>query len=181
VAPEVAASVVAGDVYQATVTVPTLFDSNTRWHRRSLVLATQWHGLSLIEEAGSAFAKAGLSALTSAWVYDDAKLVPLAKEARLRALRFFRAAQEQNQHFSADTQLEEVILADLLRRTDDFSAVMQCDQGQSTDTSEDAKRVLLFEIELASRRDARCHTVSEALDKSKRVGNLQRKPNKLVT
>lgn len=168
VAPEVAASLVASKVYLSTVTFPSQSDLANRWHHRSIMLAAQWHGLSLIEEADGAIASAGWSALTSAWVYDDAKLVSLAKVSRLRALSLFQRALELNVHFYSDVQMEVVIIADLLRRTDDFGAAVRlCDQAESTDKSNTVRQILTFQRVLALRRDVRSHSISEAPGKNR--------------
>lgn len=166
-APDVAATVVAGDEYQAAVTVPTLFVSNTKWHRLSVLLATRWHGLSLIQEAGGDMSASGWSAMSTAWVYDDAKLAPLAKTARLRAVSLFRRAWEQSQRFSDDAQMEHAILADLARRTDEFGpALAYCDEAEREIGSETALRMAALQREFAMRRDTRCHNAGETIGKS---------------
>jgi len=171
-ATEEAASVVAGDIYQASVTVPTLFDSNTKWHRRSLVLALQWHGLSLIQDAAGEIASAGWSAISTAWVYDDAKLVPLAKAARVRAMELFRKAQAQGERFADDASKEAAILADMSRRTDEFGAALTlCDQAENAGSSPEMLAIAAFQRELTRRRDTRCHNASEAVE----TGALRRR------
>jgi hypothetical protein len=173
IAPDAAASVVAGDAYQASVTVPTLFDKHHRWHHKSNVLAAQWHGLSLIQEAGGANAAAGWSAMSSAWVYDDAKLAQLARAARVRAIDLFRMAQAQGERFSDDEHSEAGILADLSRRTDEFGAALAfCDQAEREESSIVVRKAAAFQRELARRRDSRCHNISEAT--SNRNGNRHR-------
>jgi len=81
----------------------------------------------VLQHAGDRPADAGHSALCAAWVCDDnsassgdGELRDVAAHCRLVALRLFEAAREAQQPFASERIHEELLLIDLLRRTEDF-------------------------------------------------------------
>lgn len=98
---------------------------------------------------------------------DDAGLSSEAIQWRQRALALFHQAQEQNQSFADNPEVEYAILADLLRRTSDFGAVINlCDQALATELSESVAVILQFQRVLAARQDVTCHTIADAWEHS---------------
>lgn len=126
-------------------------------------LANHFLCWALIRQATSAYNEAGWAALHAAWVCDDATAIESARQCRRRAFALFQQAQHTRKPFAQEKGVEAAVLADLLRRTEQFDLVAAvCQEGLRQGSKAAVRDVLLFQIELANRRDARCYSVEDA-------------------
>ena len=114
-----------------------------------------------IQEAVQEHPGAGWACLNAAWVCDDEDEINQAIHCRQRAIRNFLQAREAGRSFSLDIGTEEVLLADLYRRTGQFAKAKHISQqGLGLDPSELIVPLLRFEIMLADQEDRGRHSVS---------------------
>jgi hypothetical protein len=103
------------------------------------------------------------SAIRAAWACDDKGREAAAIECRKAAIGLFEQARVGGITILDQSGAEEVVLADLYRRTLQFKRAVAVSQvGLSKDPDEIVSKVLAFEEKLALSRDAACHTISEA-------------------
>lgn len=84
-------------------------------------LARDFSCLSVLSEAAGDLAGAGWASLKAAWACDDEEKRDAARLARSRAIKIFERAREASISFAADKATEQLIIADLLRRSGRFA------------------------------------------------------------
>ena len=113
-----------------------------------------------IQEAVEEFPGAGWACLNAAWVCDDEDETFQAEHCRQRAIRNFLQAREVKRSFSLDIGTEEVLLADLYRRTGQFAKAKHISQqGVELEPNDLIISLLRFEIMLAEQEDRGRHSV----------------------
>jgi len=104
----------------------------------------------------------GITCLHAAWVCDDQELSDKAIECRKTASADIRQAERIGGLFTKDG-FEEVILVDILRRSEQFEdAGILCIEaltGEGRD--EQALKLLAFQQELIEKKDTGCYTVDD--------------------
>ncbi len=124
-------------------------------------LARFFMAWAAIQEAVEEFPGAGWACLNAAWVCDDADEIFQAEHCRQRAIRNFLRTRETGRSFSLDIGTEEVLLADLYRRTGQFAKAKHISQqGLELDTSDLITSLLRFEQILVEQEDRGRHSVN---------------------
>ena len=114
-----------------------------------------------IQEAVEEYPGAGWACLNAAWVCDDEDEIVAAEHCRQRAIRNFLQAREAKRSFSLDIGTEEVLLADLYRRTGQFVKARHiAQQGLDLDPTDLITSLLRFELMLLDQEDRGRHSVS---------------------
>jgi len=129
--------------------------------------AREFLAWALIEEANDEFGGAGWSAVHAAWICDDAQKPTAAAECRKLALERFARQRARLGHITGfeDPGVEELVLADLCRRTGQFAAAEHwVETGLARRPSAVVRRALVMEDELAGQKDREAHSVQELLD-----------------
>jgi tetratricopeptide (TPR) repeat protein len=99
--------------------------------------------------------------LNAAWICDDEEETFQAEHCRQRAIRNFLKAREAKRSFSLDIGTEEVLLADLYRRTGQFAKARRIgQQGLELDPDDLITSLLRFEQMLADQEDRGRHSVN---------------------
>ena len=83
-------------------------------------LARYFMAWAAIQEAVVKYPGAGWACLNAAWVCDDEEEILQVEHCRQTTIRNFLQAREARRSFSLDPGTEEVLLADLYRRTGQF-------------------------------------------------------------
>ena len=120
--------------------------------------------LELNEESGGA----GWASVHAAWVCDDTEKASAAVECRKLALERFARQRARMGHITGfeDPGVEELVLADLCRRTAQWPAALRwVEAGLARTPSLMVGRALRMEREMAHTKDLAAHTVEELLDK----------------
>ncbi|MDO9539744.1 MAG: hypothetical protein Q7J09_07070 [Methanocalculus sp.] len=121
------------------------------------LLARRFLCWSLILKRQDYNVKAGWANLHAAWVCDDAGDPLSASICRQQAFHSFSEAKRSNVRFAEGDQMEETILADLLRRSD------LCDEALAIcKTTRSPSPELTYEQYLASIHDQNAHRLHEA-------------------
>lgn len=121
---------------------------------------------ALIQEANEEFGGAGWSSLHAAWVCDDAEKAQAAVECRRLALARFAQQRARLGHITGfeEPGVEEVVLADLCRRTGRFDeAARWAEQGVRRQPQEMVRRGLEMEFSLARQKERGAHALDELL------------------
>jgi len=127
-------------------------------------LANRFLCWALIQERVGSYARAGWAALHAAWACDDQGASEAARRCRLRALELFRQSQAQGKPFIEGRGAEQVLLADLLRRSGCFEQVAAvCQEGLRANPTQLVREVLAFQEVLARLKDDRAHRIEEAI------------------
>ena len=114
---------------------------------------------AILYEAEGNFSGAGRANLHIAWLLDDAKDEPGAREARLTAARLWQRAAAGGRRFGEDPAAEAALLVDLLRRAGEFaSAAATCEEAGDWIDHPGILRMLAFQGNAISRSDARTYT-----------------------
>jgi len=114
-----------------------------------------------IQEAVQEYPGAGWACLNAAWVCDDEDEINQAEHCRQKAIRNFLQARDEKRPFSLDVGTEEVLLADLYRRTGQFAKAKHISQqGLGLDPNDLIRSLLRFEIMLADQEDRGRHSVN---------------------
>ncbi|MDR3575910.1 MAG: DUF2225 domain-containing protein [Anaerolineaceae bacterium] len=114
-----------------------------------------------IQEAVGEYPGAGWACLSAAWVCDDEDETFQAEHCRQRAIRNFLLTRDAKRSFSLDIGTEEVLLADLYRRTAQFAKAKHISQqGLDLDPNDLITSLLRFEIMLVDQEDSGRHSVS---------------------
>ncbi len=119
---------------------------------------------ALIQQENGEYLGSGWSALHAAWACDDAGKPPAAVLCRQQALASFERARAGGKGLPGfeDPGAEEILLADLNRRTGQFErATAVSRQGLGKRPSVVIARTLEHEIILASGKDGAAHSLSE--------------------
>lgn len=111
-------------------------------------------------------AEAGQAYLNVAWVCDDAQLRAQATEARRAAADYLQQAIAAIEEVVPRQNLS-TIRVDVLRRSGDFedAAIACAEMRGQTDLPPVLRDVIAFQQQLIDRKDDRCHTVAEAVQK----------------
>ncbi len=150
----------------------------------SVTLANSFLCRALIAAAAGEFSNAGWATLHAAWTCDDMiqpdsaddgqidlAAAEAAVDCRKRAITYFLQAREHGKSFTGEAGGEELILADLYRRTGQFAQVERiCEDGLPRASSETIQRLFHVQSTLASRQDTRCYTIADALNKDTELG-----------
>jgi len=133
--------------------------------RRSLPqLARSFLAWAMIQQANGEGLSAGWSALHAAWACDDAGKLAPAVQCRQQALASFEHARRSGKNLPGfeDPGAEEILLADLYRRTGQFEQAVEVSrQGLGKQPSVVITRTLKHEIILAAGKDDGRHSLSE--------------------
>ncbi|MFA5761877.1 MAG: hypothetical protein WC877_09005 [Dehalococcoidales bacterium] len=115
---------------------------------------------SLIQGYLGKYALAAWASVRAAWVCDDHESTICAKIFRDRAVILFKEARVNNQKFASQIGEEEALLADLLRRSDQFKEALEiCDEGLNKNPDEYIIKILKLEKTLIGKSDDTCHQV----------------------
>lgn len=127
-------------------------------------LANRFLCWALIQERAGSDARAGWAALHAAWACDDQGASEAARRCRLRALELFRRSQAKGRPFIEGRGAEQILLADLLRRSGRFEEVEAvCEEGLRANPNKLVREVLAFQKRLALLKDDRAHRIEEAV------------------
>ncbi len=133
--------------------------------KRSLPqLARSFLAWAMIQQANGEGLSAGWSALHAAWACDDAGKPAAALWCRQQALASFERARGRGKNLPGfeDSGAEEILLADLYRRTGQFEKAVEVSrQGLGKQPSLVIARTLEHEIILATGKDDGRHSLSE--------------------
>jgi hypothetical protein len=120
---------------------------------------------SMIQEAVGHIADAIWSAINAAWTCDDSVAKEAAFACRERALHLTLRAREQKVSLTRDAGIEHVVIADLLRRTKQFSQVEpMCREGLKLKQKliPEVRQMLEAQIHFARKQDDEAHNLAEA-------------------
>jgi hypothetical protein len=133
--------------------------------KRSLPqLARSFLAWGMIQQANGEGLSAGWSALHAAWACDDAEKPAAAVHCRQQALASFERARGHGRNLPGfeDPGAEEILLADLYRRTGQFERAVEVSRlGLGKQPSLVITRTLEHEIILATAKDDGQHSLSE--------------------
>ena len=136
-------------------------------HRRAMPeKARQFLAWALIQEANEEYGGAGWAAMHAAWICDDAEKQKAAVECRQLVLERFARQRARLGHITGfeEPGVEELVLADLCRRTGKFDdAARWVDLGMDRHPEEIVRRGLEMEFNLAQHKDRGAHSVEELL------------------
>jgi hypothetical protein len=128
-------------------------------------LANRFLCSALISEASGDLRSAGWAAVHAAWVCDDAKETDGAARCRKRATEIFHRARKTGVKFTEQAGGEEALLADLLRRNQEFvDSQSICEQGLSKQPDPILESVLRFQLVLCDKKDSACHSLNEVVE-----------------
>jgi hypothetical protein len=117
---------------------------------------------SLIQAADSKESAAGWDALHAAWTCDD-QAAEKAEFCRRKAIVLFIAARAKGQPFAKERTTEDLLLADLYRRSTQFDEVEGvCANGLAQRPHQLMAVVFLAQRQLARGRDSKRYTVADA-------------------
>jgi hypothetical protein len=134
-----------------------------------------------LEELSSSYSSAGWSCLKAAWVCDDEidsfRLEKIeadkvgevtitatlsAKKCRIEAVRLFLKARESGQVLAKQKSGEQVLLADVLRRSERFEeAKLECESGFRLKPDKVISDILRLEQMAIENRDPSCYNMSQ--------------------
>jgi hypothetical protein len=124
---------------------------------------------ALIQIANDEYGGAGWAAVHAAWVCDDAETPRGALECRKLALERFALQRANQGHITGfeDPGVEELVLADLCRRTAQFAAAEHwVEAGLARRPAGVVVRALRMERDRAEQKNLFAHSVEEMLDNS---------------
>lgn len=133
-------------------------------------LAKRFLSLSLIQENAGHYYQASYSALCAAWAGDDKKQSEAATACRQQAITLLKksrslAYQDCPTPPYDDDGTNEVILADMLRRTSAFEEARRIiEEGQLKKPSDRIAQMLDYELRLVEKRDSARHTAEEVFN-----------------
>jgi len=148
--------------------------------------------LAMLKEKAVDYSSAGWAALRAAWVCDDEAFgcesneypdgqdrqqssIVAAKKCRTRAAHIFECARQSGQDYGEEPGIEEVILADVLRRSDQFDEAKQiCKEALGKELGRISKDVIKLQMRLAKDADNRTYTL-RSID-SQKLHRLARIP-----
>ncbi len=130
---------------------------------------------ALIQEAAHDYVLAAGAAKRAAWVCDDIADEIAADVCRLRALEYIKLAQANGDSFvKGPAGYEEIVLADLLRRSGQFEMVAPiCEKGLLRNLDDDKiKQALIFQRQLALEQDSGHYTFADVANPEQRHKQL---------
>jgi hypothetical protein len=117
---------------------------------------------SLIQAATGKESAAGWDALHAAWSCDD-EAADKAEFCRRKTIVLFTAVRAKDETFAQGRVTEDLLLADLYRRSGQFDQVEAvCDDGVAQRPDQLVRVLLLAQRRLAQARDSKRYTVAEA-------------------
>jgi len=132
-------------------------------HESNPELANSFLCSSMIQEQTGDYPLAGWHALYAAWTCDDAGAGELAVLARQKALQHFQEARARHIAFAKDIGIEEVVIADLLRRLGQFGQVEPvCQEGVDKLPGKIVREMLEAQIFFSGRQDADSYNLGKA-------------------
>ena len=103
-------------------------------------------------------------ALNAAWAADDTLDRASATSCRHRAASLFKELLKMNDHSSEEAISIRTRMVDILRRSEQWEeAASLAETTLSQNEAPTIRSVLEFEISAASRHDAKCYTIDQAL------------------
>ena len=118
---------------------------------------------SMIAEQMGDYPTAGWHAIYAAWACDDSRAKESAISCRQRALLIFQMVRAKRNTFAQEVGLEEVIMADLLRRTEQFDQVdIVCQEGLKQNPREIIREMLDAQLFFAHRQDTGSYSLEIA-------------------
>lgn len=118
-----------------------------------------------VGEARGDDAKAAQLHLWTAWAADDSEEGGAAAAARERAVAAMQLAHERGELVYGDAELDGLVLADMLRRSDRMpEARAVCTELLARTENENYRAVARFQLALCADGDRGCHTVREAAE-----------------
>jgi len=119
---------------------------------------------ALIQAQATSYALAGWGCIHAAWVCDDAENSAGAKRCRKQAAEFLQQARQRGQIIIQQRNAGEVVLVDVLRRSEQFElALSLCEEAQRHTSDSTLEAVLRFQSMLITSKDTGCYTVAQAL------------------
>lgn len=126
---------------------------------------------ALILENAGRLGEAGWATVHAAWTCDDEALEDRARQLRLLAVERFRRARAADQRFVEQDGAEDIVLADLLRRSASFDEAAQaCEQARAATTDPDVESIALFIIDLCTLGDDQAHSLEDGLGRAEEPG-----------
>jgi hypothetical protein len=125
-------------------------------------LASMFLCSSLIQAAARKESAAGWDALHAAWTCDD-EAAERSELCRRKAIALFLAARAKDHPFAKGRATEDLLLADLYRRNQQYDQVdAVCADGLAQRPDQLMRAVMLAQRQLAQGRDSRRYTVEDA-------------------
>ena len=123
-------------------------------------LANHFRCLSLINETDGEYSKAAWASLHGAWVCDDADLLEQSYTCRINAIRLLREAEDNENNFSDQEGVTDLVLIDMLRRVGKYEeATREITNRQFNNDNPSLLRILIFQSILIGKQDRSCHTI----------------------
>lgn len=120
---------------------------------------------ALLYEKNGKFNEGGWASIYAAWVCDDNNFSDAAVLCRGRALKLFSKARIENQRFAENSEEEDLLIVDLLRRRREFSAAREiCAREVTMPHGERTLDIYTLQLKLISAQNAACHRDSEAVE-----------------
>lgn len=117
---------------------------------------------SLLQENAAEYKDAGWNSLYAAWFCDDNNATERAIECRDRSFDLFTKTREMKQHIINRFNAEELLLADILRRSGRFElAIEYCNKGLEKCRNKTVVHILEFELKLAKKQDMDLYRISD--------------------
>ena len=133
-------------------------------------LANSFLCYSLLLNSEGKYTNAAWACIRAAWVCDDDNNQESAKKSRLKAIDFFQLAKQEDQMTNPDQPgAEEVLLADLHRRSGQFTSAYEiCEEGLMKNPEKLIVNILEFQKKLIKKKDMDCYTLEDiSVDKRK--------------
>lgn len=152
------------DYYQASTTAKAKSYKQQLANHEFSDLANSFLCSSLIQENGGDYAQAGRSALCAAWSCDDYGLLDQATECRYKAIELFVKAKDNKQGFAKDSDTEDLILVDLLRRIGSFKeALVICETTLNKGAARTVRGILNYQKSLMEKSDVNRHSLDDVV------------------
>lgn len=128
-------------------------------------LANSFLCSSLVAEAEHRYVSATFAALHASWACEEDMLRSRkARACRARVVSLIEMAQMKGESFGTNLRSRPAILVEALRRIGKFEAAANVSrEALATEPDEFLRRLLQFQSALASRRDARAHSLLDLI------------------
>ncbi len=124
--------------------------------------AKMFHSAAFIAAEAGKLADAFHHTLHEAWAHDDAGDSVRAGAARLNAVDLMNQVQRDGQRLFEDPGADDVVAADLFRRTGNFGRAAEvCQKALPGDCDNAIQKVLAFQLLLCEMGDTTPHTIEE--------------------
>jgi hypothetical protein len=126
-------------------------------------LADQFLCVMMINDAAGLLKPAIYASICAGWACDDQKAGSAARAARKITIDRMLALKKTDAGYFEQAGGDEILLADLLRRTAEFDRARDyASQGLSKSPEDAVEKVLKLELALIEKKDTGAHTVDEA-------------------